>query len=323
MSKNQRYFLGTLTVRIGEYENDTRYLLVANTNDRALLVLDQAAANFYGDGNQPREDGGYYANHGEVHVSPKHMREIGLAEFETLKAFFHVRYDENVKEQGAPEEGTSEAFKAFAKSASNLLEQRGTQVSHSVMLDVLAGAVGEKNWQVFHAKLARKEDAQKQPAQPAAASEPKGLKGILKLQQDLLEEIGFSFSPDVDQPGLWVWTAVTEGCDSSFDSLAAAVGDAWASAAEQAKAVHQMSEAQWNGIGFLRQQELLRQLGGQDGSGEATYEVDVCRVAYGHKTLRVRANSEQAARELAVEEAANLEYSESNADYEVTSIAKL
>lgn len=151
--RNIRYFIGNLTIAIGEYENVVRYLVVANSPAGADKVLEAVAATYYGDGSAPREDSGYYANGGEVHVSVSNSFEVGLAAFEELRRVLPTRYDDNCPTVPDIEVAVPEGFKALAKSLVNKLASRGTEVKHSVMLEVLAGAFGAKNWQVLNVKL--------------------------------------------------------------------------------------------------------------------------------------------------------------------------
>lgn len=45
------------------------------------------------------------------------------------------------------------------------------------------------------------------------------------------------------------------------------------------------------------------------------YIVDVCRVGYSYTTIEVEAENEEMAKEIAVDEAANYEFSEKDAEY--------
>jgi len=157
MSSNQRHFIGNLLVRIGQYDTHSRYLLVANTRERAEALLDVTASEFYGDGSGQKEDGGYYANGGEVFVRAQGVHEIGLSEFESLRTYFPVRFDDNVARQRTASVCTAEGFKAFAKSAANVLQARGVHVSHSDVLEAMSSGLGCKNWQVLAAKFSAAE----------------------------------------------------------------------------------------------------------------------------------------------------------------------
>lgn len=150
-------FLGTLEVTTGEYKHHVRYLIVANSPNSAHQVLERVAANFYGDGTAHEEDGGFYANGGEVHVRAKLLRPIGLATFLDLRSRIPVRCDDNVVEP------TSDALDASVQTAATALQSalkaQGIEVGHAAMLNALAASWGEKNWQVLKAKLSTPERA--------------------------------------------------------------------------------------------------------------------------------------------------------------------
>jgi hypothetical protein len=77
----------------------------------------------------------------------------------------------------------------------------------------------------------------------------------------VLEELGYEIKPDGDQPGLWVWTAPTDSCDSSFSSEEKATEAAWLDALSQVKAVHEITDDEWASLPFEKQRELLLALG--------------------------------------------------------------
>lgn len=49
----------------------------------------------------------------------------------------------------------------------------------------------------------------------------------------------------------------------------------------------------------------------------AKFQIPVCRISYGYKTIEVEADTLEQAQELALDEAPNLEFSEKSADYEL------
>lgn len=61
-------------------------------------------------------------------------------------------------------------------------------------------------------------------AEKAAAEE----NGDVRL--NVLEGLGYEFSVDPDQSGLWSWKAPTDGCDVSFATKKQAVDSAWTNA---------------------------------------------------------------------------------------------
>jgi len=46
-----------------------------------------------------------------------------------------------------------------------------------------------------------------------------------------------------------------------------------------------------------------------------TYEIEVCRIGYGHKTIEVEATSQEEAEQIALDEAGSYEFSEKDAEY--------
>ena len=146
-----RTFLGSINVRIGEYENRVQYLLVANSDKAAWDLLDSQAALYYGEGDEPEEDGGYYANDGEIHVSAFKAVEIGLATFLDLKLSLPVRVDHNVS---MPTEADLEgSVQSAAQSLHTALRRKAPELTLSDVLNALASSWGQKNWQVLKAKL--------------------------------------------------------------------------------------------------------------------------------------------------------------------------
>ena len=144
-------FVGKITVRTGEYENDVTVLLVANSEKAGWDVLEGTAQNYYGDENTPEEDGGYYANGGEIFTQAKSLEEIGLSTFLDLKSFFMVRRQANVT---PPDETALEAPLAeLAQSLTSALNRKNKVVSHSQVLNAIAAAYGHNNWHVLKNKL--------------------------------------------------------------------------------------------------------------------------------------------------------------------------
>lgn len=144
-------YLAKITVRIGEHENDVALLLVANSDTQADQILEEAACAYYGNGDEAREDGGYYANNGEIHVSAKSFQEIGLATFSEMKKHLRVKRAENVE---TPElETVAKDLKNVATVVTNALKKRNVALQKTDVLDALSAALGFVNWQVLSAKL--------------------------------------------------------------------------------------------------------------------------------------------------------------------------
>lgn len=171
MTTNNRFFIGSLAVTIGEYETHPKVLLVANSEERAWHVLDRAAASFYGSDDAPEEDregenssetseadtyspDGYEANGGEVCTSVHGVAEISLPAFLELRSILSVHSDVNVEGAHDPVNVLSlEGFKAFARSAGRSLEKQGIDASQTRVLSAMSVGLGQRNWQVLRSKL--------------------------------------------------------------------------------------------------------------------------------------------------------------------------
>lgn len=145
-----RTFLGKLNVRVGEYENKVTYLVVANSPEAALAVLETQPAMYYGAGDEPIQDGGYFANDGEAHVIAHSLSEIGLATFLDLQKLLPVRKAPEVALPTADD--LSESTQAGAQSLHTALQAKAPGLAHSDVLNALAASWGEKNWQVLKSK---------------------------------------------------------------------------------------------------------------------------------------------------------------------------
>lgn len=146
-------YLGRLRVTIGEYENNVSYLVLANSDQAAWQELEKLAASYYGDGNAPLEDEGYYANDGEIHVSAHALKAIGLASYLDLRGHLPEWRAANA---AAPDPAMLDdsVHSAATVLRAALAAQLGVPVSQSAMLHALAASWGEKNWHVLKAKLA-------------------------------------------------------------------------------------------------------------------------------------------------------------------------
>lgn len=78
-----------------------------------------------------------------------------------------------------------------------------------------------------------------------------------KKQLEVLEELGYEIKEDSDQLGLWVWTAPTDACESSFDSAQEALGAAWSDAASQAMAIENTSSEEWDALSLEQQAQRI------------------------------------------------------------------
>lgn len=175
MTTNNRFFIGSLAVTIGEYETHPKVLLVANSEERAWHVLDRAAASFYGSADPLEENSegeghseenggysanGYEANGGEVCTSVHGVAEISLPTFLELRSSLVVCSDVNVKGVHDSVEVLSlEGFKAFARSAGRSLEKQGIDAPQTRVLQALSVGLGQTSWQVLRVKLKQLEVA--------------------------------------------------------------------------------------------------------------------------------------------------------------------
>jgi len=75
--------------------------------------------------------------------------------------------------------------------------------------------------------------------------------------ESLLEELGYELSEDSARPGLWVWTAPTDACDSSYESRGAAVAGAWKDACEQTRNINSISDSAWQDLNIADQIEAV------------------------------------------------------------------
>lgn len=86
----------------------------------------------------------------------------------------------------------------------------------------------------------------------------------------LLNQHGYVFSQDSDQPGLWVWVKGDEGCDMSFESLPAALSDAWMQLVQVACEENGLSVSDWNTLDVAQQKALLhREASSVDGTADS------------------------------------------------------
>ncbi len=61
----------------------------------------------------------------------------------------------------------------------------------------------------------------------------------------------------------------------------------------------------------------------QNSNTDKEYEVQVVRTAYAFKTIKVKANSEEEAKEKALDEAGDHEFSEKSSDYSVDGVSEI
>lgn len=68
-----------------------------------------------------------------------------------------------------------------------------------------------------------------------------------------IEKLGYDIDTDSDQPGLWIWTAPSDGCDISFETAQEALASAWNDAVAQALSIGGISCEEWGQMDFDQQ----------------------------------------------------------------------
>lgn len=76
-----------------------------------------------------------------------------------------------------------------------------------------------------------------------------------------IEDLGYDIREDSQQPGLWIWTAPTDGYDISFNTAEEALAGAWVDAVWQTMGINNLSSEQWDAMSFDEQKvSVLRAL---------------------------------------------------------------
>lgn len=316
MATNIKYFLGTLNVTIGEYQNSVRQLLAANSEAQAEELLSQAAASYYGNGDEELEDGGYYANHGEVHTKAASLVEIGVATFYELRSVLSTHTADNVVLSDL-DAATEPGFKAFAKSTANALKARGVEVKQTHMLEALASAIGLKNWKILQAKF----QAPAKPEVPAASSteqdgpvdrEHKALVALFLALEAGQVPVVFDGKPwkvayhsldalNPEQPDL---ALELEPCWDGANDTVLFYGDEFTGARVSELEEHvALVLANGNQLAFVLP--------------EQEWTASVCRTGYGFANVTVRARTQAEAEDKALDMAGDHQFSEKASEYEV------
>jgi len=317
MATNIKYFLGTLNVTIGEYSNNVRLLVAANSEAQADEVLEHAAASYYGEGNEEVEDGGYYANHGQVHTKAASLVEIGAATFYELRGVLSIHHAGNVKVQDL-DAATEPGFKAFAKATANALKAEGIEVKHTKMLEALASGLGQKNWQVLQAKF-QAPAPQQQSVNQSDCEERDTNKHALRTLFDALDNStakvqfrGRTWAVDSCSP------AAVCSEDGAFETVLRINLD-----------VSENDELAGASYGFSGHSfvnavvENFTTIVLEDGTRvefllpEQEWSANVCRTGYGFADFVIKARTAAEAEEVALDCAGDRYYNEKNSDYEV------
>lgn len=96
--------------------------------------------------------------------------------------------------------------------------------------------------------------------QPAVSAKVEGnttdpLAGNPKVE--VLTNLGYDIDEDGDQPGLWIWTSPSDGCDISYASAQEAADAAWTDAIGQTMGILNLSSEQWDALSLAQQLELV------------------------------------------------------------------
>lgn len=320
MASNIKYYLGSLDITVGEYVNRVRLLVVANSDEQASAQLYKVAASYYGTGDEPLEDNGYYANGGELHTRPIGLMEIGAATFFELKRELFVSRAENVQ-VGDLDASTAEGFKALAKATVHALAARDIVVPQSKMLEALACGMGQKNWQVLNAKF---QAPAPQPAAPEKAEmsayegrdENKyALRTLFGMLEKTKAKVQFrdrswnvdSCSPEMlDMKDGMYETVLRLNLDVSEDDEFAGASYGFSGHSFVNAIVEDFTT-----VVLEDGTRIVFELPVQD------WSANVCRTGYGFADILVKARTAAEAESLAQDEAGNHSYSEKTSDYEV------
>lgn len=74
---------------------------------------------------------------------------------------------------------------------------------------------------------------------------------------EVLTNLGYDIDEDSDQPGLWIWTSPSDGCDISYASAQEAADAAWTDAIGQTMGILNLSSEQWDALSLAQQFELV------------------------------------------------------------------
>jgi hypothetical protein len=72
-----------------------------------------------------------------------------------------------------------------------------------------------------------------------------------------IEKFGYDIDTDSDQPGLWIWTAPSDGCDSSFHTAKEALEAAWNDAVAQTLSIREITCEDWDQMDFDAQRVAM------------------------------------------------------------------
>lgn len=80
---------------------------------------------------------------------------------------------------------------------------------------------------------------------------------VTNAQKLLTERVGYEIKEDGDQPGLWVWLAPTDNCESSYSTDKEALTAAWNDAVEQTLAITGLTREIWADMSVQEQETAI------------------------------------------------------------------
>lgn len=182
-------------------------------------------------------------------VSSGHAIEViaGLAGYRGADAFMA-----ELKKPGQADDRGAAALTLLCGLVHYLTRNYGDDLWDGSTREFLDEAAALLGWEPFEWQLDDDEEGS-EPATPVREHSVETAKALL------LEKLGYSFTPDVDQPGLWVWRNGNEGCDSSFSSLDAALDDVWMTVAGEVMGARNMADSDWDALSLAKQMTLIEE----------------------------------------------------------------
>lgn len=80
---------------------------------------------------------------------------------------------------------------------------------------------------------------------------------VTNAQKLLTERVGYEIKEDGDQPGLWVWLAPTDNCESSYSTDKEALAAAWSDVVEQTLAITGLTREIWADMSVQEQETAI------------------------------------------------------------------
>jgi hypothetical protein len=104
------------------------------------------------------------------------------------------------------------------------------------------------------------------------------LKALTIDPRIFIEELDYDIDTDSDQPGFWIWTAPSDGCDISFQTPKAALDDAWLNAVTQTLRIKGIDRQVWDTMPFVAQKYAITSaLSGEDDDIQAVVDDVIAR----------------------------------------------